>query len=88
MKLKNKTKWQHFCQLLKKLFLKSWKTQDAEPVYEKAEDASNISHAIEDYEDQQKASLLAIIRFNPELGRHRTKSYNVQTYWQWNAEDI
>ena len=33
---------------------------------EKAEDVSNISHAIEDYEDQQKTTLLAI-QFNPEL---------------------
>ena len=36
-------------------------------------DVSNISHAIEDYEDQQKTIFLAIIQFNPELGRHRKK---------------
>ena len=40
---------------------------------EKAEDVSNISRAIEDYEDQQKTTLLAIIQFNPELGRHGKK---------------
>ena len=36
-------------------------------------DLSNISHAIEDYEDQQKTTLLAIIQFSPELGRHQKK---------------
>jgi len=36
-------------------------------------DVSNISHAIEDNEDQQKTVLLAIIQFNPERGRHRKK---------------
>ena len=36
-------------------------------------DVNNISHAIEDYEHQQKTNLLVIIQFNPELGRHLKK---------------